>query len=125
MMAKAPKRPCAKAGCRELVDSGYCVNHTSSKTNYDRLRGSSSARGYGHRWRVYRDTYLTDHPLCVRCQSPATVVDHIVPHRGDNDVLFWDADNHQALCATCHGRKTATQDGGFGNPISQKSRGRG
>lgn len=34
------------------------------------------------------------HPWCVRCKEkgrlvPATVVDHIKPHRGDPD-LFWD-----------------------------------
>jgi 5-methylcytosine-specific restriction endonuclease McrA len=32
---------------------------------------------------------------------PATVVDHIKPHRGDPE-LFWDASNHQALCKHCH-----------------------
>lgn len=32
---------------------------------------------------------------------PATVVDHITPHKGDSD-LFWQASNHQALCKHCH-----------------------
>jgi hypothetical protein len=40
------------------------------------------------------------------------VVDHIVPHGGDQ-TLFWDAANHQTLCEPCHNRKTATEDGGF------------
>lgn len=31
----------------------------------------------------------------------ATVVDHIVPHRGD-PVLFWDERNWQPLCKRCH-----------------------
>ena len=120
VMATAPKRPCAKAGCRELVDTGYCIKHQSTKTNYDRLRPSSSKRGYGHRWRVYRDAYLRDHPLCVSCNTQnvataATVVDHIKPHNG-NDMMFWEPLNHQSLCASCHGRKTAMHDGGFGNP---------
>jgi 5-methylcytosine-specific restriction protein A len=44
------------------------------------------------------------------------VVDHIVPHRGDLTV-FWDRSRWQALCASCHGRKTAARDGGFGNPL--------
>ena len=34
-----------------------------------------------------------------------TVVDHIVPHRGDAR-LFWDEDNWQPLCKSCHDRKT-------------------
>jgi len=36
---------------------------------------------------------------------PATVVDHIIPHRGD-ETLFWDESNWQALCKKCHDRKT-------------------
>jgi 5-methylcytosine-specific restriction endonuclease McrA len=31
----------------------------------------------------------------------ARVVDHIVPHKGDQG-LFWDKANWQALCFTCH-----------------------
>ena len=39
----------------------------------------------------------------------ATVVDHIIPHRGD-DALFWDQSNWQALCKKCHDKKTWTDD---------------
>ena len=66
-------------------------------------------------WRDARSAFLAEHPACARCGAPATVVDHTVPHRGD-PVLFWDRRRWQALCASCHGRKTAAQDGGFGNP---------
>lgn len=45
---------------------------------------------------------------------PASEVDHITPHRGDY-ALFWSAENHQALCKSCHSRKTTTEDGGFGH----------
>jgi 5-methylcytosine-specific restriction enzyme A len=38
--------------------------------------------------------------------TDATQVDHVVPHRG-NDDLFWDEQgNWQALCATCGARKS-------------------
>jgi 5-methylcytosine-specific restriction protein A len=85
-------------------------------------RASSTARGYGKAWRKAREGYLTKHPLCVAClaKTPpiarsATVVDHIVPHRGDYE-LFWDSyNNWQALCKPCHDAKTAREDGGFGN----------
>ena len=39
----------------------------------------------------------------------ATVVDHVVPHRGDIK-LFWDRDNWQSLCKEHHDRKTLTED---------------
>jgi 5-methylcytosine-specific restriction enzyme A len=35
------------------------------------------------------------------CNRPATVVDHIEPHRGDTG-RFWDKANHQPLCKPCH-----------------------
>ena len=63
--------------------------------------------------------FLHQHPLCVECERhdlirPASVVDHIDPHGGD-EAVFWDISRWQALCASCHGKKTASQDGGFGN----------
>lgn len=35
------------------------------------------------------------------CGAPATVVDHIQPHRGDMNI-FWREGNHQSLCRSCH-----------------------
>ncbi len=77
---------------------------------YDRQRGSASARGYDTAWRRARLAYLAKHPLCVECQrkgfiTAASVVDHIQPHEGDR-TLFWQSDNWAALCAPCHNRKT-------------------
>ena len=73
---------------------------------FDKSRGSSAQRGYDSRWAKARATFLRQHPLCAMHLKfgryvPATVVDHIVPHRGDQQ-LFWDRANWQALCATCH-----------------------
>lgn len=70
-------------------------------------------RGYGHRWRKARASYLAKHPLCVHCQQAgkvtvATDLDHIIPHRGDM-VLFWDSNNWQPLCKPCHSRKTQSE----------------
>lgn len=67
---------------------------------------SSTARGYDYRWQQYRKRYLLEHPLCVMCEATgrveaSTIVDHVVPHRGDKQ-LFWDPTNHQALCKGCH-----------------------
>ncbi|WP_329894340.1 HNH endonuclease signature motif containing protein [Stenotrophomonas sp. SMYL20] len=83
------------------------------------VRQTTAERGYGGRWQRARATYLLRHPLCAECQrlghvTVATVVDHITPHKG-SQALFWDTDNWQPLCKPCHDRKTATEDGGFGN----------
>jgi 5-methylcytosine-specific restriction protein A len=49
---------------------------------------------------------------------PAIVVDHIIPHKG-NYKLFWDKSNWQSLCKSCHDKKTAREDGAFGNKGTQ------
>jgi 5-methylcytosine-specific restriction protein A len=93
------------------------------KQSYDSYRESSAKRGYNSKWRKARLAYLQAHPLCVKCLEKgtpvsATIVDHIIPHRGRYD-LFWDSSNWQPLCKSCHDAKTAREDGGFGNNISQ------
>lgn len=49
---------------------------------------------------------MRDEPMCVMCRqrgklTPANVVDHILPHRGDA-ALFWDRANLQSVCKLCH-----------------------
>lgn len=72
------------------------------------MRPSSSQRGYNSRWQKARASFLLKHPLCQMHERlgavvAATVVDHIVPHRGDS-ALFWDRSNWQSLCKPCHDR---------------------
>lgn len=61
---------------------------------------------YDYRWQKARLRFLRVNPLCVMCAKRgitrlATVVDHVIPHKGDEQ-LFWDETNWQALCATHH-----------------------
>lgn len=67
---------------------------------------TTTQRGYGYRWQKERERFLMANPLCCYCQergvtTEATVVDHKVPHRGDQ-ALFWDRSNWQPLCKRCH-----------------------
>jgi 5-methylcytosine-specific restriction protein A len=82
------------------------------------VRKTAHQRGYDSRWRKARLSFLADHPLCAQCEQAgkteaATVVDHVVSHKGDQS-LFWDSSNWRPLCKRCHDVKTATTDGGFG-----------
>lgn len=57
------------------------------------------------RWRRRRDHQLAIEPLCRYCKAmgrttPATIADHIEPHRGDPE-LFW-CGELQSLCSPCH-----------------------
>ena len=120
-MPYRPKVPCRQPGCPNMVQPGklYCEEHL--KLHPEAIR-SASKRGYGSRWQKESKRFLQAHPLCVHCmkKSPpmyvkATVVDHITPHRG-NQELFWNRDNWQALCKPCHDKKTLTEDI---NPVYQ------
>ena len=75
---------------------------------------TAGERGYNYRWRQARLRHLNEYPLCLICQkkkctTAATVVDHIIPHRGDQ-ALFWDESNWQSLCKRCHDGDKATID---------------
>jgi 5-methylcytosine-specific restriction protein A len=124
-----PKQPCGNRldGCRNLVNYGtrYCDGCLANGAGKDK-RPSSTQRGYGYKWQKASAAYLLAHPIAVDWFRehgdrifPAEVVDHIVPHRGDMK-LFWDPNNWQGLTKADHDRKTALEDGGFGNARRSK-----
>jgi 5-methylcytosine-specific restriction endonuclease McrA len=81
---------------------------------------SSTAKGYGYRWKLARADFLRRNPYCAFCSTPergvaAVLVDHIKAHKlGDAKLsgdpervaqawkLFWDRTNWQPLCKLCH-----------------------
>ena len=108
-MPYQPPTQCKHGRCNKLVPYGqrYCDEHRPLHIGD---RKSASKRGYTSRWQKARKKFLHSHPLCIECQkvgkiTEATVVDHIVPHRGDQK-LFWDESNWQPLCKPCHDKKT-------------------
>ena len=105
MPTRAP-RPCSHQGCPALTDTGWCAEH---RKRYEQQRGSAAQRGYDSKWRRARAQWLAEHPWCAACeaqgrQTPATMVDHIVPHRGDLK-LMWNRRNWQSLDDHCHAVK--------------------
>ena len=105
-------------GCHALTRDRFCEAHKKTR---ERDRLAPSRRGYNARWQCGRLAFLAAHPTCecpecVASGAPlmAEVVDHIKPHKGDQK-LFWDKNNWQAMSKRCHDRKTAREDGGFGN----------
>lgn len=113
-MPKRPNTPCKHPSCPKLVPYGtkYCDEHKALHTEEVR---SAYTRGYNRQWQKASKAFLNAHPLCEKCKAEgrytkATVVDHIIPHRGNRE-LFWNRDNWQALCKHCHDVKTMTEDG--------------
>lgn len=98
---------------------GYCDAHARPRTPRNQVRKNPYRYMYNRRWEKARRIFLRDNPTCIHCAefnriTPATEVDHKVPHKGDA-AIFWNQDNWQALCTPCHSKKTARDDGGFGN----------
>lgn len=60
---------------------------------------------YGSQWETYRKKFLHVNPQCYCCTEPATVVDHLQPHKGDF-TLFWKVDNYVPLCVSHHNTVT-------------------
>jgi 5-methylcytosine-specific restriction protein A len=119
-MPPKAKKPCSYPGCPALTTERFCEKHKQSeRKRYDNQRGTAAQRGYGYRWQLARIYFLMQYPLCAECGKngkvvSATVVDHIIPHKG-NQELFWDTRNWQPLCKRCHDVKTVKEDGAFGN----------
>jgi len=100
-------------------DKHQARTRTSSFKRHD-ARPTSYARGYTKRWRRLARMFLRRRPLCADPfgahaaegrMAWAQCVDHIVPlRRGGSS----HESNLQALCHSCHARKTVRCDGGFG-----------
>lgn len=117
-MARMPLRPCKHAGCGVLTRDGWCDKHRPR----DRRKASAEYHGW-YMLPIWTDRLrpeqLLREPFCRECarlyaeddprrRTPATVVDHVVPHRGDW-AIFTDASNLQSLCKRHHDKKTAQE----------------
>lgn len=119
-MPHKPKKPCGYPGCPKLTDGKYCTDHQKLvNAQYDRWgRNRSSAEFYHSKeWRRKRSNFLIEHPFCEECRSngrltKATLVDHIIPIRRGGDPL--DDSNLQALCNSCHSRKSILEGSRYG-----------
>jgi 5-methylcytosine-specific restriction protein A len=127
-------RPAAPPIIRQHVPEHLPVTRETGITQtIDRMKpdlpslpaGMTKAALYGRQWQKARKAHLASEPLCRMCKKQgkiiaATVVDHIVPHRGHLQ-LFWDSANWQSLCSSHHNSaKQAEEKSGYirGNDAS-------
>jgi 5-methylcytosine-specific restriction endonuclease McrA len=119
-----PMKPCAVTGCRSLVPVGQqrCAKHQRQAdeerwARAEAVRSNPEARRW-YSWAAWRGPngrramQLRKEPHCEMCpeetRQPATVADHVQPHRGDH-ARFWFGDL-QSLCKPCHDRTKQRQE---------------
>ena len=101
-MPKKPKSHAQRMREREKENGTY-------QKKYNAGWKSSAKQGYDHKWRKFRQAFLSQNPLCAHCLEKgltveAVVVDHVIPHRGDKNLFY--NNEFQALCVSCHNIKT-------------------
>jgi 5-methylcytosine-specific restriction enzyme A len=107
-MPRRPPRFCLVPGCTVLLASGrrcpaHAVAAEHARPNYAIRRWYRTPR-----WKALRALVLREQ--CYACADCGQIlvaleVDHIAKHEG-SPWRFWDRTNLQALCRTCHQRKT-------------------
>jgi 5-methylcytosine-specific restriction protein A len=117
-MPSKPVSGCHVSMCTALSveQSGLCAEHLKARNQMiDKDRGTPSERGYDRQWQHIRAMVLAEEPLCRGCikknyATAASQVDHI-----DGNVHNNLRTNLQPLCLSCHSKKTAIENGSFGN----------
>jgi len=86
----------------------HYMSTTPRQPSWRTDKRKTAERGYGGRWQRERKAFLSrpENVLCVMCKAEgrdtaATVVDHKTPHKGD-ETLMWDQANWQPLCKPHH-----------------------
>lgn len=118
---------CHWPGCTRAAEGYYCGEHgaMAEKRREERKKETRLFEGtrrkasaeynslyHSRRWREMRLAFLAENPCCALCGAPASIVDHIEPHRGDGQ-LFYDEGNLQSLCQSCHSAKTLRENAYF------------
>lgn len=116
---------CKWQGCKTLLDGpGYCLKHKPMVEEREAARTEKRINNFKNakrtnylfyktkEWRDLRAKILKEQKQCVLCCSNKLLhVDHIVPPRGERD-LFFNINNLQVLCESCHRTKTAKEING-------------
>jgi 5-methylcytosine-specific restriction protein A len=76
-------------------------------------------------WKALRFHQLSQDPLCCMCKAQntitiATIVDHKIPHKGD-ERLFFDENNLQSMCKPHHdAAKQAEEKRGYSSAVDAR-----
>jgi len=117
-------RPCPT--CPALTKTGRCETCKARRRRASRRRNPRTDTHYSTaRWQRARREQLQRQPTCATpgCDASATDVDHNPPLRQLAAQGISNPDHPRwltSLCHSCHSRKTAAEDGGFGRAPRQR-----
>ena len=108
---------CNYPGCNLFTKTTYCEDHQEeyNEKRRERLRGKKRIRKktpwsrwyWTNTWKKLSKQFLRENPKCCKCAEPSTEVDHIFSWDRSGD--FWDYANWQAMCKSCHAKKTNSE----------------
>ncbi len=102
-------RACRIPNCVEpTLEGGYCARHKKQPRQVRHSRAMNQERLHTAAWKLFRETFLEDHPTCAMCGADATDCHHLTPYHlaGDQDL---DPAKFAPLCKSCHGVITAQE----------------
>jgi 5-methylcytosine-specific restriction protein A len=121
MAKRKVKKPCKFPQCSKVTTAkhGYCPEHKKQvDRDYQKERETHQIY-YTKRWKDLRKLVLNNNPLCAdpyahhkrygEGRAIASEVDHIDGNPDNNEM-----ENLQALCKSCHSRKTALEQDRWG-----------
>jgi 5-methylcytosine-specific restriction endonuclease McrA len=114
MPSTPTNQKCRELGCRnnKTYRSAFCVEHGGQATEKHKANSKLYNSAY---WKQKRTAQLSVNPLCASCLLdgrvvPAEHIDHVFPHRQDNNKFK--SNLFQSLCAPCHSLKTQEENNG-------------
>ena len=115
-MPRKPKTICSYPGCQALTNDRYCDEHKKQVTKEHNQKVQSS---YTYQWRkASKQFFKRASFVCSMSKegrlTPATDVDHIIPHGGNRNFSGTERTG-SPFVKVVHSKKTAEEDGGFGN----------
>ena len=116
-------RLCKYPGCKTLTKERYCEKHKKQIQHEDHLARADRFKKYAKNWNLISKAIRNKEPFCREClkngkYTPSECVDHIDGNPKNNKT-----DNLQALCWSCHSRKTAIEKSGWAKRKNQQGKG--
>lgn len=105
------KKLCKFSGCNNYALDGksYCKEHYIPSKPFAKASRRNETLYQSSRWKTLRKQHLEKYNYCVMCGATTDLtVDHIIAPRGNSE-FFFNAQNLQTLCKSCHRFKTALE----------------